>query len=202
MKQILLVEGKDDQHVIWSLCKKFDLPETFEVRDSDGVDNLFVQLPVRLKAAKDGEKIGVIIDADVDLNSRWNQVMSIFKAKLSAFPANPDPKGTIHEQDNIKVGVWIMPNNTLDGMLEDFIKFLIPDDDVLLPVVEKHLEGIEEAGMNKYHSIHHAKAKISSWLAIQEDPGTPMGLSITKKYLTTDKEQCKSLINWLVRLYT
>lgn len=23
----LLVEGNDDQHVVWALCKKFDLPE-------------------------------------------------------------------------------------------------------------------------------------------------------------------------------
>lgn len=25
----LLVEGNDDQHVIWALCEKFNIPETF-----------------------------------------------------------------------------------------------------------------------------------------------------------------------------
>lgn len=29
--QRLVVEGQDDQHVIWALCKRYDLAETFTV---------------------------------------------------------------------------------------------------------------------------------------------------------------------------
>jgi hypothetical protein len=29
--QQLLVEGKNDQHVIWALCEQYQLPETFSV---------------------------------------------------------------------------------------------------------------------------------------------------------------------------
>ena len=34
--QKLLVEGNDDQHVIWALCEKFNIPEVFDVIDCGG----------------------------------------------------------------------------------------------------------------------------------------------------------------------
>ncbi len=30
-----------------------------------------------------------------------------------------------------RVGVWIMPDNTIPGILEDFVQHLISDDDLL-----------------------------------------------------------------------
>lgn len=41
-----------------------------------------------------------------------------------------------------------------------------------------------------------------SWLAIQEDPGTPMGLSITKRYLSAEREVCQILVKWLKELFS
>ncbi len=200
MNQILLVEGKDDQHVIWALCLKFNLPKNFEVIDTEGIEKLLLQLPVRMKQT--GIKtIGVIIDADIELARRWNQISAIFTKRMPSFPTEPNIQGIIHEEKNLKVGVWIMPNNQINGMLESFMRFLIPQDDDLLPLVNTYLNDIEEKGINKYKLIHRDKAVIHSWLAIQDAPGTPMGLSITKKYLTTDIEECQLLIDWLRRLY-
>ena len=36
----LLVEGKNDQHVIWNLAQKLSLKETFEVENSGGKSHL------------------------------------------------------------------------------------------------------------------------------------------------------------------
>jgi hypothetical protein len=94
-----------------------------------------------------------------------------------------------------------MPNNNLDGMLEDFIYFLVPQDDELLPIVNTTLNTIEEGSLNKYAPIHRSKATIHSWLALQEDPGTPMGLGITKRYLTTDEATCKLFVDWINELF-
>jgi len=94
-----------------------------------------------------------------------------------------------------------MPNNNVNGMLEDFITFLVPNDDMLLPIVKDNLNIIESKQLNKYKPIHKSKAIIHSWLAIQEDPGTPMGLGITKRYLTTEEHVCSNLINWLNSLF-
>ena len=198
--QKLLVEGNEDQHVIWALCEKYKLPENFDVVDCEGIDKLMVQIPVRFKQSGI-ETIGIIIDADTDINSRWQTLKDLFDKQEIVLPEIIPIEGLILNKENIKIGIWIMPNNNQDGMLEDFINFLIPIDDKLSPIITKHLTEIETKGINSYKSIHKSKAFIHSWLAVQETPGTPMGLSITKRYLTTDETTCLMLINWLRNLF-
>lgn len=94
-----------------------------------------------------------------------------------------------------------MPNNDTAGMLEDFLAVLIPKGDQLLPIVLTTLDHIEERNLNIYRPEHKSKAVIHTWLAWQENPGTPMGQSITKRYLTTDNEICRRLIEWLTVLF-
>jgi hypothetical protein len=198
----LLVEGNDDQHVIWALCEKFNIRETFDVIDCRGVEKLYDELQVRFKQS-DIETIGVVIDADTSLDKRWICIKKILSHQGFSVPDVLPKTGLILSNTNgIKVGVWIMPDNNLNGMLEDFISFLIPRDDKLLPIVQTTLNEIEDKKLNKYPLSHKSKATIHSWLAYQENPGTPIGLSITKKYLTTDEETCAVLIQWLRELFT
>ena len=196
----LFVEGNDDQHVIWALCEKFKIPEVFDVVDCEGIDNLYTSIPIRFKQA-DIEAIGIIIDADVNLNDRWMQVKTLLSNQGFEMPNDLPAEGLVLSNGNVKVGVWIMPCNNTNGMLEDFIAFLVPPNDKLLSIVDATLNDIESKGLNKYSLIHKSKAKIHSWLSWQEDPGTSMGLSITKRYLITDSENCEQLINWLQRLF-
>lgn len=197
----LLVEGNDDKHVIWALCKLFNVNETFDVVDCEEIDNLFDQIPVRLKQPGI-ETIGIIIDADSDLQLRWKNLKQLLNAQGFVLPEILPESGLIlSELGRVTIGVWIMPNNNLNGMLEDFINFLIPLDDTLFPIIIENLNEIENKQLNKYKLIHKSKAIVHSWLSVQEDPGTPMGLSITKRYLTTDDEICKTFIAWLNNLY-
>jgi len=200
-KQQLLVEGNDDQHVIWALCQKFRIPQTFDVIDCKGIDKLYRQIEGRILSS-DTETLGIIIDADMDLTTRWRQLKAKFDLDISGLPEDFPPNGLIHqEENNTKIGVWIMPDNNLNGMLEDFIRFLVPENDGLFPEVQKHIQHIENQGLHQYKPIHQSKALIHAWLALQEDPGTPMGLAITKRYLTTDAAKCADLIQWLNDLF-
>jgi hypothetical protein len=196
----LLVEGNDDQHVVWALCEKFEIPENFDVIDCGGISNLLLQIPLRLKQA-DINTIGIIIDADINLKEQWNKLVRLLSTVGFDCPAVLPPNGLILQKDNVKLGVWIMPNNNLNGMLEDFIAFLIPNEDELSGVVHDTLGSIETKGINKYQAIHKPKAYIHSWLSWQETPGTPMGLAITKKYLNTEDDNCAQFINWITNLY-
>ncbi|MDR3198924.1 MAG: hypothetical protein LBU34_13750 [Planctomycetaceae bacterium] len=198
----LFVEGNDDQHVIWALCQQFRIKESFDVIDCGGFTKLFEQIPVRLKQS-DVETIGIIIDADIDINTRWQSIKNSEVLRSFEIPDQLPENGLIRNNtEGIKFGVWIMPNNKTNGMLEDFIAFLVPEKDQLLPIVDNILDDIEKRDLQKYSIIHKAKAKIHTWLAWQEDPGTPLGQSITKKYLSTDKETCLRLINWLRELFS
>lgn len=197
----LLVEGTDDQHVIWALCDKFTVTENFDVIDCEGITNLYEQLPVRFKQAQ-VDTIGLIIDADSEINDRWKSISALLSSQEFRIPEEIPLEGLILKNDSgFKIGVWIMPNNNKNGMLEDFISFLIPKEDKVLAIVNETLANIESQGLNKYSLIHKSKATIHSWLSLQSDPGTPMGLSITKRYLTTDEETCLKLVNWLKELY-
>lgn len=198
----LLVEGNDDKHVLFALCEQYNIPETFDIVDCEGIDNLLLSIPVKLKQSGI-DTIGIILDADTDLNSRWQQLKSIFSKVGYSFPATIPVTGLIYRAtDKVTIGIWIMPNNSTNGMLEDFIKFLVPNNDKLMPIAEETLSNIEMQGLNKYQTIHKSKALIHTWLAWQEDPGTPMGLSITKKYLEPNVQECTIFVDWLNKLFT
>ena len=197
----LLVEGNDDQHVIWALCEQFKINETFDVIDCEGIEKLLEQIPVRLKQSS-VDTIGIIIDADSNLLLRWNSLKQLLRAQGFIIPEDLPKNGLIVlVAGHISIGIWIMPDNNLNGMLEDFLSFLVPSNDNLLPIVTEHLSSIETKQLNKYKPIYKSKAIIHSWLAVQEDPGTPMGLSITKRYLSTEDDICLKFVDWMKELF-
>lgn len=198
--QKLLLEGSDDQHVIWALCEKYSITESFDVIDCEGITKLIDQIPIRFKQSNI-ETVGIIIDADSNIKNRWISIKSTLELLGFDLPIEIPIEGLISKKNNVTIGVWIMPNNNLNGMLEDFISFLVPDEDKLLPIVTSTLNDIESKKLNSYPLIHKSKAIIHTWLSWQEDPGTPMGLSITKKYLNTNVQTCEKLINWLDNLF-
>jgi hypothetical protein len=198
-----LVEGKDDQAVIKALCARFNILENFEIIDCEGYSKLIEQLPLRLTKQSDIDTVGIIVDADSDIASRWISLCDLFGKMGFVLPdILPDNGLVIKPASRIKIGMWIMPNNQINGMLEDFASFLIPNDNKLIPVVKETLDSIEIRNLNQYKPIHRSKAEIHTWLALQKDPGTPMGLAITKRYLTTDQDICLRLIDWIKSLFT
>lgn len=198
--QQLLVEGKDDQHIIWALCEKFSLKENFKVIDCTGFENLMLQIPIRLKQSNI-KTLGILVDADLEIASRWQSISAKFRNIYPNFPTSISSSGLIFQAEEIKIGIWIMPNNKTSGMIEDFITFLIPAEDKLLPKITALLNDLEKEGLNKYSLNHTSKAKLNVWLALQETP-VPMGLSITKRYLTTEEATCQLFIDWLKGLFS
>lgn len=75
----LLVEGNDDQHVVWALCEKHNIPESFDVIDCESVENVLKAFEVRLKIADNNQRIGIVVDADINLKSRWDSIVSVLK---------------------------------------------------------------------------------------------------------------------------
>lgn len=82
----LLVEGKDDQHVVNAICNPYNLPKNFEVWQCDGIDNLLKQIPIRIKVRE--ERLGIIIDTDVDLAGRWKQLVNLLSPFGTKFQFN------------------------------------------------------------------------------------------------------------------
>lgn len=199
MEQILLVEGKNDLHVFWNIFEKHSVKQSFTAKGKDG-DGIYKSIPIYLKT--DVSTIGVVIDADENINAKWDKLKNIFEVAAYDIPEDPIQTGTvIKKNDHPTIGIWIMPDNNANGMLEDFVKQLVPNDDLLMAYVEESLGKIETVGVNKYKAIHKSKARIHTWLAWQETPGTPMGLAIKKTFLDTNNELCLKFVDWINDLF-
>ena len=206
-KRLLLVEGKDDKYVVIHLCRAHGINPAFDIEepsaedggdDQGGVQRLLDQVPVRLKGS-DMERLGVLLDADQDLQSRWAQLRDrLRRAGYEEVPEQPAPEGTVvdlqHELGSVRLGVWIMPDNRVPGMLEDFLAFLVPAGDSMMPRVDQFIASIPKED-RRFSNV--SKARIHSYLAIQKEPGKPLGLSITYRYLDAQSEFVYPFLNWL-----
>jgi hypothetical protein len=93
-----------------------------------------------------------------------------------------------------------MPNNQLPGMLEDFVSFLVPVGDPLWPDAVTYVDLVRSKGA-RFVEQHRSKARIHAWLAVQQEPGKPMGQAITARYLNASAESVEPLLAWLERLF-
>jgi hypothetical protein len=207
---VLLVEGKNDLHVISTLCESQSLDQTFTIEYSDeysessGFEYVLEDIPIRLKRPSI-QALGIVVDADEEINSHWLAVRNrLQQAGYSDLSQVPDRNGYVSNRSNMppRVGVWIMPDNTVNGMLEDFVIRLIPPEDTLRDLIEEHLNRVESRELNRYNrSLHRSKAFIHSWLACQETPGRPMGQAVTCKYLSPEQPLALAFVDWLKRLF-
>lgn len=203
-RNILLVEGTDDEHVVKHLCKHHGLPHLDEIVKLGGVERLIESFPVRLKES-DVNALGVLVDADTDLQTRWQSLHShLRRAGYSPLPESPLASGIILPApvDSLlpRTGIWLMPDNRTNGILENFLRFLIPPDSLLFTHVEQSVDGIPITE-RRFSDLAKPKAIIHTWLAWQEEPGKPLGTAITAKYLDAGVPEANDFINWLNELF-
>ena len=202
-RKILLVEGKDDEHVLKHICGNRGIPSLDEVVPHEGDRDLLESIPSRLQFAQEGDAIGVVIDADTDLDARWQSVRDRFAiAGYRGVPEQPDPNGTILEPPGEtllpRAGVWIMPDNRTSGILEDFLYFLVPPPNELLDHATACVESIASP---PFSQSDKPKAIIHTWLAWQKEPGRLYGTAITAHFLNPGVSQVDTLVSWLKRLF-
>lgn len=213
LKNYLLVEGNDDKQVFRHLLNYYQISgwdgigvlknrdEYFEIKDFGGIDELLKSLKVFLKKSDSG-RYGVVVDADTDLENTWKRLQGILAASnYERVPDLPHSDGTIIMQEGLPtVGIWLMPNNKLPGMMQDFISFLRPSEDVFWPMAEEVVVKVIEKGCH-FRPSYKSKACLHTWLAWQEEPGKPMGQAITKRYVNADAIHAKQLISWFRKVF-
>jgi hypothetical protein len=206
---VLLLEGDTDVHFIQHLCNRAGILRTaFSYVDKGSDAELLDGLKTELRSSA-VERLGIVLDADDDLGARWQSVT----ARLAALgyddiPERPAPDGTIlpgpldvtADAFGKSVGIWLMPNNQLPGMLEDFAADLIAPGDALWPVARRAVDQIPES-LRRFRPSYLHKAEIHTWLAWQEEPGTPLGLAVTRSYFDSNARVALSFIGWLRRLF-
>ncbi len=203
-QKVLLVEGVNDQHVVWALCEAHKLPECFTVEEMGGKESLLKSLYGYFRDPLAYPTVGILLDADESPESAWYAVTNRLRDEGYSVLSRLDVDGLVLEHptgDGPRVGVWLMPDNSLPGKVEDFVRMLIPAGDGLAAEADSALRGIEAKDVQCYVAKDRPKAFIHTWLAWQKDPGAPMGLAITKRYLDPNSPQADGFVAWLRRLF-
>ena len=197
----LLVEGPDDAQVLFHLLRQYGLHSQITIQSREGIDTLLERLEVDLMRSAE-TRLGIIVDADIDSATRWQSLRDrLTRAGYTTAPFDPDPAGTIVTQAGRPlVGLWLMPDNAIPGMLEDFMSLLIPAKDVLWPMAQAFVQQVI-ATERRFPATQQMKANVHTWLAWQEEPGKPMGLAVTKHYFLPDAPHAQQLIEWVRRLF-
>jgi len=204
-EKVLMVEGKDDEHVLKHLSGNRRGPHFDEVEPYEGYPRLLAAIVPRLKAGGNEKVFGIVLDADTNLEARWQSVRDrLVGLGYNNVPRTPAADGTIIDPPNDaflpRVGIWVMPDNQTTGNLENFLEFLVPANSPLYDHVISSVDEIPPSEQ-KFSTVDRSKVLIHTWLAWQNEPGKPLGTAITAKYLDPTVPQVDTLISWLNRLF-
>ncbi len=178
--------------------------DQFGIFQCNGEDGVIKRLNALIPAPESERPtvVGVLLDADTAaIDDRWRQVQTKLTKYGYAVPAKPEHSGTvIDRQSHPRVGIWLMPDNQMTGMLEDFLLRTINPDHV--KVAGDAIRNAKEAGVTTFKDVHLSKATLHTFLAWQDEPGTPLGLAITARILSSEGALCENFIGWLRRLFS
>jgi hypothetical protein len=203
-KRVLMVEGADDEHVVKHVCHTRGLGLIDTIHPYGGRVPLLDGIGPRLKESEIAA-LGILLDADSDLAASWTAIRDRLHGAGYAMPAQPEAAGTVVAAPVGKallprVGVWLMPNNQVPGILEDFLRFLVPPGAPLFTHVEQAVATIP-AEHRRFTDLARPKAMMHTWLAWQETPGRPFGQAISARYLDPDLPSANAFAEWLHRTF-
>lgn len=213
---ILLVEGKSDAAFYTEVFKNLRTKATVKVApprsiggQANNKEGVFSLLPVLLSQLTDGSllRLAVVVDADfvtahgLGFQRTLERVTEILKKYDFNIIRGTGVDGFLftHADGLHDVGVWIMPNNRDDGMLEDWIQQVL--DSAELDLFAQAVSSCKALVAPKFKSIHQIKAHVATWLAWQTAPGRGMEYSIQEKLVNWNSPLGKKLVNWLDRVF-
>jgi Protein of unknown function (DUF3226) len=210
----LYVEGRDDLHAIASLLRAHEFQmddrprdvEIIEPKEGDtgpGRAGLLNLAPTVVKASTD-KAVGFVIDADASAAETWKSICHCIETAAGGsfkLPKRCHSDGVAEDIAHLRsrVGIWIMPDNSSAGVLEDFLQRLIDGKDRLLPIAKSSTAEAKKAGAT-FKASAEPKAVVHAWLAWQKNPGCPFGTAIRARYFDPHSEKAKAFVNWVRQL--
>lgn len=214
---VLLAEGPDDKHIVLHFCNRcpsFFVEKSsedehvvrlhpsqptsaFSISDKGGINQLLDAISLEIKTPS-RKAIGILVDANNDIDARWNDVTNrLRKANIQA-PPSPQSTGTIIDGQP-RVGIWLMPDNASTGELEDFVMQMISEGDPVWPRSKRYIREIPQAD-RKFQEDKIRRAELYAWLAARENP-RQMGSAIGSHDLNVDGDLCRNFLAWLKALF-
>jgi hypothetical protein len=209
-QRILVVEGKDDCHGIYQFADRCGLTGRFGIWAANSDGKALARFGGLFAANDRPDALGLVIDCDpsgaedgLGLMRRWQQIESRVKEFGYTLPKKPVQSGTIIESplpgSLPRIGVWIMPDNEMDGMFEDFLISLVA------PATSQYVRTVVQKaradGHADYNPLHESKAVAHTILAWKDEPGRPLGLGMKMGAFDTNNPLAQAFKDWLADLF-
>jgi len=199
----LLVEGADDKHSVIQLLTRHDFnwdDSRIFIQAAGGITQLLDGLQVLLKAPLD--RIGIVVDADESLPNSWSRLRDRAARAELQLPEAPVDTGTILPgfHPGSRIGIWLMPDNSSPGNLENFLHKLVPEGDPTWTWADEAVREARRLGARS-KEIDHPKRRLHTWLAWQERPGIPFGIALQAQVFRHDSEDALRFVAWFKRLF-
>jgi hypothetical protein len=212
VRQVLVVEGVADT-TFYSAFSRESAIRTVEVTAprsvGAGVDsktNAIHVLPTLLRQLDDASigNLGIVVDADyhAEHGLGFADTLAKIREQVVAHGFSTEKRleegGFLFEHpDGLSpFGAWIMPDNRCDGMLEDFIKDSILEEQQRL----LHAHASEVVGKLRaplFKPFHRAKADVATWLSWQRMPGARLESTVGDRLIDLTSPPCKAFSSWL-----
>lgn len=219
---VLLVEGEGDRGFFEQVCKSLALNPAIKVappkdyqadyeellrNSKQGVLNLLDDLLNELlDEVAPTKRLAVIVDADHEQEQGLGYQKTI--EQVSKIAANYDFSLTENQADGlcfkhsdglVEFGLWVMPNNRTDGMLEDFIKTCVtPAEQSLFDHAAQTVQAVPN---KKFKDHHYSKAEVATWLAWQKPPGHGLYYAVYDNLLDTNHALFEEMQQWLKKIF-
>ena len=192
--RLLAVEGDDEINFFKKLLEVIGISNLVDIRKSGGKDKFkdLMRAFTVTRGFKSLEIIAVIRDADKNAADAFKSITGVLR-KIGL--KTPDKPGG-YSGGGPAVGVFIMPDNSSGGMLEDLCLDTVNDHEAM-----KCVDDFIYCTQKLNESPNNIpKAKVQAFLASKPKIVNSLGLGAQKGYWNLESEKLQPLITFLNRL--
>jgi len=192
--KLLAVEGTDETVFFGELLKHLNLFHRVDIRQVGGKDQFKNKMPTLQKTSgfNQLESIAIIRDADENSAGAYKSIKNILAKMTLQPPAKP---GTFAD-GSPRLGIFIMPDNAAQGMLETLCLKAVQDNEAMNCVNE--FIACSQDLKKKPKNID--KAKAHAYLSIMPDIANSVDRGAQKGHWNFNASALKPLIDFLTQL--
>jgi hypothetical protein len=202
--KLILVEGVDEQRFFEALLGHLGIPDVQIVavggKSRFGATLSAIKIDERFE---DVRSIVLVRDADWE-HPQGTNAKAAWEALGGALQGAGIPRPSAHAvlqgTTELKTAVYVMPDGTSDGMLEDLCLRAMREDKAL-PRLDDYFACLKEAGF-EHAAKDAAKARAHALLASRKDPDLRVGEAAKRGYWPFDADAFKPLVALLRALQT
>lgn len=209
ISKVLIVEGHDDKHSVIGLMRSHvewpEDPPKWPVYVELGYSASEILKPALLTThfKESGViAVGIMLDADSNPAGRYQSLRGTCSKFFTDLPDTLPAGGLVAKNPGgMRMGIWIMPDNSAEGCLETFLRYLVPDAD---EPIWKH--AVDSARIAKERGAtcpdkDIPKSNLYTWLAWQNPPGQQPGMALTKHILNPKAAYAEPFVKWFRTLF-